>query len=138
MTFRRQQTFPLGLNANGRIKTYAGHFYPQIFQVDANGNIPFDMPTLLMNHTSIADDLDLYKPYISYLAQNTSSQVPYVLSEVGNSAVVGPNVGIDVPKRNNLGTALWGVDYNLYAMSIVSYMLVYKHMIDYADTTSGN
>ena len=123
LTLGSQQTFPLGLNADGRIKTYAGHFYPHVFQVDTANDIDFDLQTLLMDHSAIVNSFAPFKANIAYMKQNTSSRIPYALTEVGNSAVVGPEIGIDLPERNNLGSALWGVDYNLYAMSIVGSFL---------------
>ena len=68
-----------------------------------------------MNHGAIASKLNGYKSAIQYLQQNHPS-IPLIFSEVGNSIDTTHNYAFQAV----LGSALWLVDWQLYAMSIVS------------------
>ena len=72
-----------------------------------------------MNHTAIVKGLRPFKQQVQFLAQNSSGKVPLVLSEVGNTLLASPTEpDPGYVARNNLGSALWAVDFQLYAMSI--------------------
>ncbi|KAF3760742.1 family 79 glycoside hydrolase, partial [Cryphonectria parasitica EP155] len=67
----------------------------------------------LMTHSSITAHLDLFKPAIAWLQAN-KPDIPYILSEIGNSL----NPTHDYAYQAVLGSALWQVDFQLYALSI--------------------
>jgi len=69
-----------------------------------------------MNHTEIVKGLSKFTPQIQYLQEN-HPKIPFNLGEVG--CALNPGVQND-DLAGVLGTALWTVDYLLYAMSIVS------------------
>lgn len=102
-----ETNFNLGINAGNDIKTVASHYY----QTDG-GNYS-DLGPGLMNHTAIAFRLDLLRKFITYLADNHPN-IPYIISEVGNSL----NPTHTYEYQATLGSALWQVDFQLYAMSI--------------------
>lgn len=99
--------FQLGIDNGNVVKQVASHYY------QTNGGEYADLGVGLMNHTAIADRLNLLRGYITYLEQNHPS-IPYVISEVGNS--LNPTQTYDY--QAVLGSALWQVDFQLYAMSI--------------------
>ena len=99
--------FQLGIDSGNVVKQVASHYY------QTNGGEYADLGPGLMNHTAIADRLDLLRGYITYLQQNHPS-IPYIISEVGNS--LNPTNSYDY--QAVLGSALWQVDFQLYAMSI--------------------
>ena len=69
-----------------------------------------------MSHTWITTGLDVFRPTITYLQDNYSG-VAFVLGEVGRKLR-------DPDGDENLlgifGSALWTVDFMLYAMTLVS------------------
>lgn len=78
----------------------------------------FDLKQI-MNHSAIARHLDDFRPQVEFLAKNTSGKVPLVLSEVGNTLLSTSNMpDPGYTFRNNLGSALWAVDFQLYAMAM--------------------
>lgn len=79
-----------------------------------------------MNHTAIKDKLNTFSADIDYLKENHPS-ITFVLGEVGSA--LNPN-GIDTHPQDPgleavLGSALWTLDFMLYAMSIVSHRLLF-------------
>lgn len=88
------------------------------YQATIPPNGKFDVKTI-MNHTAIAKGLDAFGPQVDFLAKNTSGKVPFVLTEVGNTLLSSPTMpDPGYVARNNLGSALWAVDFQLYAMSM--------------------
>lgn len=69
----------------------------------------------LMNHTAIVNGLSQFEAPIQY-TKNNNAAIPFFLGEVGNSLNPGSN---NYDLEGVLGSALWTVDYMLYAMSIV-------------------
>ena len=70
-----------------------------------------------MNHSAIATHLDYFQPFITYLQTSTNANgapIPFIIGEVGNSL----NRTHDYSYQAVLGSALWGVDFQLYAMTI--------------------
>ncbi|KAI7402144.1 hypothetical protein KC336_g14475 [Hortaea werneckii] len=102
-----ETNFNLGINFDNNIKQVASHYY------QTNGGEYGDLGPGLMNHTAIAFRLDLLRKFIDYLRENHPS-IPYIISEVGNS--LNPTHNYDY--QATLGSALWQVDFQLYAMSI--------------------
>ncbi|RMY54046.1 hypothetical protein D0863_13748 [Hortaea werneckii] len=102
-----ETNFDLGINIDNNIKQVASHYY------QTNGGEYEDLGPGLMNHTAIAFRLDLLRKFIDYLRENHPS-IPYIISEVGNS--LNPTHTYDY--QATLGSALWQVDFQLYAMSI--------------------
>ncbi|KAH8195530.1 hypothetical protein TruAng_010315 [Truncatella angustata] len=99
--------FGLGIDPYDRIKTVAHHYYQ---------NIAGDASTLasgLMNMTITHGHADYLKRRIDWLKANKPN-IPFILSEVGNS--LKPTNSYQYQAR--LGSALWQVDFYLYAMSI--------------------
>lgn len=100
--------FGLGINDGGIVKTVAHHYY----QTDCCGSAA-TLASGLMTHSSIAGHLDLFKPAIDWLREH-NPDIPYILSEIGNS--LSPTH--DYAYQAVLGSALWQVDFQLYALSI--------------------
>lgn len=99
--------FGLGINDAGIVKTVAHHYY------QTDGGSAATLETGLMSHSAIAGKLDLFKPAIEYLQAN-APDVDYIISEIGNSL----NPTHDYSYQAALGSALWQVDFQLYALSI--------------------
>ncbi|KAH7409642.1 hypothetical protein BKA64DRAFT_665528 [Cadophora sp. MPI-SDFR-AT-0126] len=104
--------FPMGINANGNIKSVAMHYY----QTSTSQTLQ----SQLMNHTAIKAKMLTYRPAIQYMKQNYP-KIPFYLDEVGNGQLG------DFSFQQNFGEALWAVDMQLYAMvqdvSKVSFLL---------------
>ncbi|KAJ6789724.1 hypothetical protein PWT90_00588 [Aphanocladium album] len=96
-----------GLDGHYAVKTVARHYY----QTDGGGAA--DLARGLMNHAAITARLDVYRSDLEFLAGRTT-KIPYVLSEVGNSL----NRKHDYAYQATLGSALWQVDFQLYALSL--------------------
>lgn len=102
-----ETNFNLGINEDNNIKQVASHYY------QTNGGEYEDLGPGLMNHTAITDRLDLFRKFIVYL-QDNHPDIPFIISEIGNS--LNPTHTYDY--QATLGSALWQVDLQLYAMSI--------------------
>lgn len=105
--FDVETCFNLGINENNIVKTVAHHYY------QTDGGTAATLATGLMNHGAIAAHLDLFQNAIDYLKANHPG-IPFVLSEIGNSL----NTRHDYSYQATLGSALWQVDFQLYALSI--------------------
>ena len=68
-----------------------------------------------MNHNAIVNGLSQFSGPISFL-QNNEDTIPFHLGEVGSA--LNPD-HLYAPILGMYGTALWTVDYMLYAMSMV-------------------
>lgn len=99
--------FGLGIDDDNIIQTVAHHYY------QSDGGSASTLATGLMTHSSITAHLDLFKPAIEWLKEN-KPDIDYILSEVGNSL----NPTHDYSYQAVLGSALWLVDFQLYALSI--------------------
>ena len=99
--------FGLGINKGNIVKTVAHHYY------QTGVGHAADLASGLMNHSTIAGHMDLFRPAIDFLAQHYP-HIPYILSEVGNSL----NSKHDYDYQATLGSALWQVDFQLYGLSI--------------------
>lgn len=97
----------LGLDGHYDIKTIARHYY------QTDGGHAADLANGLMNHAAITSRLDVYRNDLDFLSSYTF-KIPYVLSEVGNSL----NPKHDYAYQATLGSALWQVDFQLYALSL--------------------
>ncbi|KAK5164063.1 uncharacterized protein LTR77_010154 [Saxophila tyrrhenica] len=102
-----ETNFELGINKGNNIESVAGHYY------QTDGGQYADLETGLMQHSAIANRLDLYRKFIVYLRDN-HPKIPYIISEIGNS--LNPTHAYDY--QATLGSALWQVDLQLYAMTI--------------------
>lgn len=102
-----ETNFNLGINDGKNVKTVASHYY------QTGRGTYADLATGLMQHSTIAYRLNLLRKFIIYLREN-HPQIPFIISEVGNSL----NPTHDYSYQAVLGSALWAVDFQLYAMSI--------------------
>ena len=105
----RATIFEAGINVNGTVKAVGHHYY----QTDGST----DLQTGLMSHVAISTHLDYYRSFIDYLQTSTQANgapIPFIISEIGNSL----NRFHDYGYQAVLGSALWGVDFQLYAMTI--------------------
>ncbi|KAI1737696.1 hypothetical protein F4680DRAFT_427634 [Xylaria scruposa] len=105
--FAVDRCFDLGIDADGVVKEVAAHYYQGIAGTAAT------LGSELMNLTITHTHLDQYKGRISWLRAN-KPDVPFVLSEVGNS--LQPQNTYTYQAR--LGSALWQVDFYLYSMAL--------------------
>lgn len=102
--FNTQDAFEAGLKNDKSVKYVAEHYY------QIGNNESHNLQAGLMNHTAITSKLSHYLPAIKYTRQNT--QVQYVLSET--AGVLALESDLDA----FFGATLWGVDFQLYAMSL--------------------
>lgn len=106
-----RHAIPIGkvqaLNSTGAIKQYAYHYYQSNFEW--NHNV---LAGKIANHSHTVHQMtSRIVPNIKYLRQNGHADVPLLMDEIG--ANMWQRTG-----HNNLATALWGVDYQLYCMAI--------------------
>ncbi|KAI2638524.1 hypothetical protein GGS21DRAFT_508667 [Xylaria nigripes] len=105
--FAVERCFELGIDAGDVVKEVAHHYY------QGHAGTAATLGTTLMNLNTTHTHLDQYKVGIDWLRDN-KPDVPFVLSEVGNSLQV-TNV---YEYQARLGSALWMVDFYLYSMAI--------------------
>ncbi|KAI8950574.1 glycoside hydrolase family 79 protein [Xylaria longipes] len=105
--FAVDRCFNLGIDADGVVKEVAAHYY------QGNAGTAATLGSQLMNLTATHTHLDQFKVRINWLRAN-KPDVPFVLSEVGNS--LQPQNTYTYQAR--LGSALWQVDFYLYSMAI--------------------
>ncbi|KAH9996188.1 glycoside hydrolase family 79 protein [Xylariaceae sp. FL0662B] len=105
--FDVEKCFGLGIDKKNVIREVAHHYY----QGNAGGAA--DLASGLMDMSVTHHHLDQFKRRISWLQKN-KPEIPFVLSEVGNS--LSHTNSYEYQAR--LGSALWQVDFYLYAMSI--------------------
>jgi hypothetical protein len=106
-TFAVDTCFNLGIDADGVVKEVAHHYY------QGQAGTAATLGSTLMNLTITHTHLDQFKVRINWLRAN-KPDVPFVLSEVGNS--LQPTNTYAYQAR--LGSALWQVDFYLYSMAI--------------------
>ncbi|ORY57850.1 uncharacterized protein BCR38DRAFT_448818 [Pseudomassariella vexata] len=99
--------FNLGINQDNIIKTVAHHYYQN--QAGSAETLATGLMTMSVTHNR----LDLHKRRINWLKANRP-EIPFILSEVGNSLKKTHTYEY----QNRLGSALWQVDFYLYAMAI--------------------
>lgn len=99
--------FGLGIDADDRIKTVAHHYYQN------NAGDASSLASGLMNMTITHTHLDQFKRRINWLGAN-EPDIPFILSEVGNSLKATNSYQYQA----RLGSALWQLDFYLYAMSL--------------------
>ncbi|KAJ4409696.1 hypothetical protein N0V82_009420 [Gnomoniopsis sp. IMI 355080] len=115
-----ETAFDLGIDDDGYIKTVAHHYYQ-----NAGGDSPDELPigSGLMNLTFTHWRMDFFHCQLDYLEANRPD-LPFVLSEVGNSLA-----DEYVPQYQAvLGSALWQVDFYLYAMVLGISRVHYQQM----------
>ncbi|KAI0457375.1 hypothetical protein F5B21DRAFT_464242 [Xylaria acuta] len=105
--FAVDRCFDLGIDADGVVKEVAHHYYQGVAGTAAT------LGSTLMNLEMTHTHLDQLKVRINWLRAN-KPDVPFVLSEVGNS--LQPSNTYAYQAR--LGSALWQVDFYLYSMAI--------------------
>lgn len=96
----------MGLGKNPRIKTFAMHYYQTTV-----GNSLRDR---LLNHNYTVSRTSTLNSFLSYMHSNHAS-VPFVLGEAGDA--LGSLVDGEAQLDAVLGSALWEVDWLLYAMA---------------------
>lgn len=102
-----ETVFGLGIDDNNIIKEVAHHYYQN------HAGTAEDLETGLMTMSLTHTNLDYLKRRINWLKRNRPS-VPFIINEVGNS--LNPTNTYDYQAR--LGSALWALDFYLYALSI--------------------
>ena len=117
------ECFPLGIDAQGYIKTVAQHYY----QNKAGG--ADSLADGLMNLTWTHARMDYLRVRINYLEENNIG-IPFVLSEAGNS------LGAEPAYQTVLGSALWLVDFYLYALTLGVQRVHYQQMVSNACLSS--
>ncbi|KAI0198593.1 hypothetical protein F4808DRAFT_462708 [Astrocystis sublimbata] len=105
--FAVDQCFSLGIDDGETVKEVAAHYY------QGNAGTNATLGSTLMNMTMTHNHLDQFKVRINWLRDN-KPEVPFVLSEVGNSL----HPKNEYPYQARLGSALWQVDFYLYSMAI--------------------
>ncbi|KAI9716504.1 MAG: hypothetical protein M1828_007664 [Chrysothrix sp. TS-e1954] len=103
--FTPVEIFEAGVNKNGLVKTASEHYYQST--TAAKTSLGAD----LMNHEAIVSRLEPYKESIQYVR---NEGIPFILGEVGNGDIGGANLTFQAV----LGSALWAVDFQMYAMSL--------------------
>jgi hypothetical protein len=69
-----------------------------------------------MNHTAVTNAINHFLPAIEYMRSN-HSEIPFVLGEAGSAL---NTIGNSYDLEGVLGSALWSIDYLLYAATVVS------------------
>ncbi|KAI1823269.1 glycoside hydrolase family 79 protein [Xylaria intraflava] len=105
--FAVDKCFNLGIDADNVVKEVANHYY------QGQAGTAATLGSTLMNVTTTHGLLNRFKVWINWLRDN-KPEVPFVLSEVGNSLQV-TNV---YEYQARLGSALWMIDFYLYSMAI--------------------
>ena len=110
-----QTLFEDGIDTNpSDLKSVSYHYY----QTNFGANIS----TTLLNHTDTVAHLDVFKPSLNYLKSNANlSSIPFVLGEIGsalNAVLPNGTQENDFNLEAVLGSAIWTVDFLLYALSI--------------------
>lgn len=113
-----ETAFDLGIDDNDYIKTVAHHYY-QNAGADSTDDLPTG--TGLMNMTFTHWRMDFFHCQIDYLSAN-HPDIPFVISEVGNS------LAGEAEYQAVLGSALWQVDFYLYAMILGISRVHYQQM----------
>lgn len=98
-----------GINSTGAVSQVAYHLYQW---GDRPGAGLQYLQRRIANHTAVIRALSVFIPHIQYL-QEYAPGTPFILSENGNT--LGRQ---DIEQRNILTTALWNVDYQLFALTI--------------------
>ncbi|KAJ5370643.1 uncharacterized protein N7496_006735 [Penicillium cataractarum] len=91
-----------------RMKSVAMHYY----QTQENPNT--DIQADLLNHTAVVKGSEFIRKAVKYL-RNPKRNIPVYLAEVGNTLGNGTKY---IQLEGSLGSALWQIDFSLYAMSI--------------------
>ena len=105
--------FNAGANAQNNLKTVGYHHY----QTYAGNNIS----NTLLNHTDTRTHVDVFRQDICALASLSNSTIPFILSEVGsalNPPLANGTQQNDFALESVLGSAIWTVDFLLYALTI--------------------
>ncbi|KAI0402852.1 hypothetical protein F4802DRAFT_599663 [Xylaria palmicola] len=116
--FAVDRCFGLGIDAGGVVKEVAGHYY------QGQAGTAATLGSRLMNLTLTHAQLDQFRVRIDWLRAN-KPEVPFVLSEVGNS--LQPTNTYEYQAR--LGSALWQVDFYLYSMAIGVWRINYQQIM---------
>lgn len=113
----------LGIDDGGYLKTVAHHYYQN------SGGTADELPTGsgLMNMTFTHWRMDFFHCQLDWLKANRPD-LPFVLSEVGNS-LAGTTYEPDY--QAVLGSALWQVDFYLYAMALGISRVHYQQLFAY-------
>ena len=104
--------FEAGADSDNNLISVSYHYYQDVYTND--------IVTTLANHTDTVTKTSVFQPSISYLSSSNFSSIPFVLGEVGsslNSNTVGSAYN-NFTLEAVLTSALWTVDWMLYAMSI--------------------
>ncbi|KAJ4490763.1 hypothetical protein J3R30DRAFT_132849 [Lentinula aciculospora] len=112
-----QTAFNANVNENDRLKTVSLHNYPA-------GAAPWvNLGNTFMNHSAIVANLSQVKDDIAFLASSPSTED--IAFNLGETNIDFTNLGMD-QFEGVLGSALWTIDYILYAASL-SINRIYLH-----------
>lgn len=113
----------LGIDDGGYIKTIAHHYYQN------SGGTTDELPqgSGLMNMTFTHWRMDFFHCQLDWLKANRPD-LPFVLSEVGNSLA---GTTYEPEYQAVLGSALWQVDFYLYAMALGISRVHYQQLFAY-------
>lgn len=114
----------LGIDDGGYLKTVAHHYYQ-----NSAGASSAELPvgSGLMNLTFTHWRMDFFHCQIDWLRANRPD-LPFVLSEVGNSLA---GDAYEPGYQAVLGSALWQVDFYLYAMALGVARVHYQQLLAY-------
>ncbi|KAF2095112.1 hypothetical protein NA57DRAFT_79600 [Rhizodiscina lignyota] len=96
------------VNETGKVKAISQHYY------QTYGGM--SLQDTLLNHTETSNktSTSFHRP-VNYLRKNLTQPIPFILGEVGSALGNGHK---DYTLQASLGSAIWTVDWMLYAMSI--------------------
>ena len=119
------EIFAAGINSEGNVQQFAAHYY-QATAINATSVGPY-----LMNHSAVVEGLGYTEPWISYLSGHPSghdSSIPLVLDEVAAWST-SPATQTIASNGAVLGSALWQVDFQLYAMTLGIRRVNFQHIM---------
>lgn len=99
--------FGLGIDEDGIVKEVSQHYYQN------NAGSAADLAEGLMTLSLTHRNLDYMRPRIGWLRENRP-EVPFIINEIGNSLKVTNSYEYQAV----LGSALWALDFYMYALSI--------------------
>ena len=118
--------FEAGINSEGNVQQFAAHYY----QTPAMNESTVGPD--LMNHSAIVEGMSNMKAWISYLSRNPNgtleAPIPFILDEVGAWSTSPATQSLSA-NGAVLGSALWQVDFQLYAMTMGVTRINFQHIM---------
>ena len=86
------------------------------------------LQSTLLSHEHLVESTSYIKGAIDFLRQNQSG-LPLALGEIGSGLAGSDKNKTQVAEiESSLGTAVWTVDFHMYMMAIVSYIISTSHV----------